>query len=165
MDKQLADFLKDSAVTTPVYHGTPQWLEELVESDFGTLGTGIYFTANMEEARVYGDCVLSAYVRFTSPWVIFLDYESVASRQEDFDHPAVEAILSLPNGRALLNRAKKHEFGHFDFLLTKQLKQLGFDSIVGTYPDGSMELVAFGNNQVLIQDCLRPTSTPSCNVE
>lgn len=32
---------------------------------------------------------------------------------------------------------------------------------MGTYPDGSMELVAFGNNQVLIQDCIRPAVSHS----
>jgi hypothetical protein len=165
LDKQLVDLLSDSAVIKPVYHGTQYWLDELEISAFGTLGSGIYFANRLEGAEYYGDHIVVAYVCFKSPWQIVLDYDTRISLKEDFDHPAVDAILSLPNDRALLNRAKKHEFGHFDKLLTKQLKQLGFDSIVGTYPDGSRELVAFDNNQVFIQDCIRPTSSASCNLE
>lgn len=130
------------------YHGTHSRLTSLVPSESGTLGSGIYFTADAQHAAAYGEQVLCADLALENPWIIDIDYDSDAAMREDFDSPCVEAVLSLPGGRDLLEAARSRESVHYGRELQDCLEQLGYDGIVATYPDGSQELVAFRSGQV-----------------
>lgn len=131
-----------------VYHGTDAEIAtSFAPSARGTFGPGAYFTAVKKEAEVYGENVVEAYVALENPWVVAADYESDSAIEEDFDSPSVDAVLALPNGRDLLDAAKNND-GMYGVALQAQLKRMGHDGIVATYPDGSKEIVAFDPTQI-----------------
>lgn len=130
------------------FHGTDsESFDEFKPSLIGTLGFGIYFTEKREEAACYGNNMVTAKLIMSNPWRINMDYEDEMSYIEDFDHPAISPILDLPGGRYLVEKAKSST-GMFDARLTNILKALGYDSIIGTYPDNSIEAVVFDASQV-----------------
>lgn len=134
-----------------VFHGTrvhAARIQALRPSDRGSLGAGIYFANSPESAEAYGDTVLACTVTLKNPWVVGLDYETELAYSLEFDSPGLEAIMALAGGRALIEEAKASDDGMFDGKLTELLKGLGHDGIVGTYPDGSQEVVAFEPRQV-----------------
>ncbi len=139
------------------YHGSEDAIEDFLASERGTLGPGIYFAESARSASAYGDCVTLAQVTLQNPWRIDLDYESQGATNEDFDSPCVEAILSLPGGRQMMNQAKASD-GKYDTELQNTLKAIGYDGIVGTYPDGSQEIVAFDTAQIQVLG-IQPKST------
>ncbi|UUA75145.1 ADP-ribosyltransferase-containing protein [Cellvibrio sp. QJXJ] len=139
-----------SAYALPVYHGTDLYFESFESSAVGTYGAGIYFADTEESAGSYGGSIITAFVRLNNPWVIDVDFESEGAYLEDFDHPAIEAILSLSQGRHLLDSAKARGHTLFDRALQGELISLGHDGVVATYPDGSKELVAFSCDQIEI---------------
>ncbi|MFD3300236.1 LPD38 domain-containing protein [Aquipseudomonas alcaligenes] len=130
-----------------VQHGTDAEFTVFNQSRMGTFGTGIYFAdSESNGAEAYGDNVVSAYLSLQNPWVIDVDPESDGAFAEDFDHPGVEAILDLPNGRKILDKGK--ETGLFGSQLREELEGLGYDGVIATYPDGSKEYVAFRPEQI-----------------
>ncbi len=144
-----------------LFHGTDEPdVHQLVSSVKGTLGPGIYFTADQESAAVYGDVVYCAQARITRPWVIELDHDSKAATKEDFDSPCVEAILSLPLGRELLDEVKRSGELHFGPKLQAHLRSYGYDGIVGAYEDGSLEIVVFDQTNVEVLG-VSPAQRPS----
>lgn len=134
----------------PFYHGTnADEISDFLPSERGTLGPGIYFADTIDSALTYGDNLVTATVELRQPWAIALDYESDLAEEEDFDCPVIGPILDLPNGRAIIDQAKASD-GHFGSELRDVLEDLGYDGIIGRYPDGSMEVVAFYPSQVEI---------------
>lgn len=132
-----------------VYHGTNADFSVFKPSKTGTFGPGIYFAdSGSDAASAYGDNIVDAYLSIQNPWLVDADPDSDAAYEEDHDNPAVEAVLSLPNGRALLDKAKREESEHFDEDLKNELISLGYDGVIATYPDGSKEFVAFNPSQV-----------------
>lgn len=130
-----------------VYHGTSRDIVAFNSSEKGTLGKGIYFADSKRNAGDYGDTIIPVVLKIENPWVIALDYESDRALAEDFDSPSVDAVLTLPNGRAMLNKAKATD-GMYASDMQAAVKALGHDGIIGTYPDGSMEYVVFTPNQI-----------------
>ncbi|WP_379674929.1 ADP-ribosyltransferase-containing protein, partial [Massilia antarctica] len=130
-----------------VYHGTDSDFDAFTPSQRGTFGTGVYFAAARDEADAYGERTVEAYLSLQNPWQIDVEHDSDGSVEEDFDSPSVEAILSLPAGRDLLDEAKNGD-GMYGLALQAQLKRLGHDGIIATYSDGSREYVAFSPTQV-----------------
>jgi diguanylate cyclase (GGDEF)-like protein len=160
-----------------VYHGTDAEFEVFSPSQSGTFGRGMYFADGASEAAdVYGERVVPAYLKMENPWEVEADVESQAAYDEDHDHPSIEAILTLPSGRRMLDRAKRLGSPHFDSDLTNELVALGYDGVIATYPDGSREYVVFepaqiksatgnsgafdpSNPSILYQDALDPTES------
>jgi hypothetical protein len=130
-----------------IYHGTDASIKSFEPSTSGTLGQGIYFANNEASARAYGDNVVAANVSLQSPWVVALDSDSEGAIKEDFDSPCVEAVLGLPGGRKMLDAAR-YGTGMYDYRLQRVLMEAGHDGIIGTYPDGSREYVAFRPEQI-----------------
>lgn len=144
-DSQAVDYLGRPFVA---YHGTESVINAFIPTDTGTFGPGIYFADRPEDAAVYGEKVYAVYLNLQNPWVIDVDPDSPGSFAEDHDHPGVEAVLALPNGRQLLDHAKDTESLHFGHSLLYELQELGYDGVVATYPDGCKEYVAFEPTQV-----------------
>ncbi len=131
-----------------VFHGTnSENIEAFTPSRHGSFGSGVYMTAERGTASEYGDIVVDGYMSLQNPWAIQVDSESAGSFEEDFDSPAVEAILSLPGGRDLLNEARDG-VGLFGGGLQSTLARMGHDGVIATYPDGSTEYVAFDPAQI-----------------
>lgn len=129
------------------FHGTSARFETFTPSERGTFGPGIYFTGESNQAKTYGNRVVQAEVNLNNPWVVEADYDSEAAQTEDFDSPSIDAVLSLPNGRELLESAKASD-GMYGAELQSTLVELGYDGIIATYPDGSQEIVAFAADQI-----------------
>lgn len=130
-----------------VFHGTEEAFTVFEPSERGTFGPGIYFTGNQSSAAEYGEHVIQAHLSLKNPWIVKVDYDSDGASSEDFDSPSVEAILSLPHGRALLDAAKNSD-GLYDSGLHLVLVELGYDGVIASYGDGSKEFVAFKPEQV-----------------
>lgn len=140
-----------------VYHGTNKRFDAFEVSPKGTYGSGIYFCDTVESAGCYvhedkSALIHAVFLSIQNPWVVNADFESPGAFEEDLDCPIVEAILSLPNGRVLLDAAKSdaalRDFNFLDAQFTNVLKALAHDGIMSTYPDGSMEIIAFDPRQV-----------------
>lgn len=145
-----------------VYHGTDTEFTEFRPSKTGSFGSGIYFSDEKSNAAAaYGDKVMETYLNLQNPWIINADFESKASYSEDVDNPAVEAVLSLKNGRKLVDGMKSKDAEHFDAELTKELISEGYDGIIATYPDGSKEYVAFYPEQIKSATGNRGTYDPN----
>lgn len=143
------------------FHGSDSEIEEFIASERGSIGAGIYFAECERSASAYGEQITAASVTLSNPWIIDLDYESERAFEEDFDSPCVDAVLSLPNGREMLESAKAAD-GKYGKELQDAIKALGHDGIIGTYPDGSQEIVAFSPHQVSIQNtqAIRKSASP-----
>ena len=138
-----------SSITLHGFHGTDAAVTgHLQPSESGTLGAGIYFTNTRESAAAYGSTILEADIHLQNPWVIRLDLDSPTIQELDWDNPAVDAVLSLPNGKSLVDSAIAGNAFGFGRDLTTTLTEAGYDGIVGTYTDGSKEIVAFRPEQV-----------------
>lgn len=135
-----------------VYQGTDnERAAKMVEYSMeGTFGAGMYFVNSRSSAEVYGENIISARVFMKNPWVISVDYDTEITEAEDFDHPGIDAILTLPNGRTLIDAAKQTEFGMLDNELQSILIAHGYDGVVATYGDGSQHIVAFRPEQVVV---------------
>lgn len=140
-----------------LFHGAPKAFTVFKPSKQGTFGPGIYFADTESSARAYlhgdeGESVMQVYVSLRNPWVIQAEVDSPASIDEDWDSPILESVLALPKGRKLIKAAKADEslatYGHFGSALQRHLKELGYDGIIGTYSDGSQEVVAFHPSQI-----------------
>ncbi len=140
-----------------VYHGTNKRFDAFEVSPKGTYGSGIYFCDTLDSAQCYvhedkSALIHAVFLSIQKPWVVKADFESQGAFEEDLDCPIIEAILALPNGRTLLEMAKNdaalREFNFLDARFTGVLKELGHDGIMSTYPDGSMEIIAFDPRQV-----------------
>lgn len=139
----------DAGEPLVVHHGTNAEFNEFRPSKTGSFGKGIYFAdSGSDAAAAYGERVVSAYLSLQNPWVINADYESDAVYAEDVDNPAVDAVLTLPGGRKMLDRMKASGGEHFDSELTDSLVAKGYDGIIATYPDGSKEYIAFHPEQI-----------------
>lgn len=132
------------------YHGTDALVttDALVPGPVGNMGPGIYFAGTRDEAQTYGEHVHAAFLRMRNPWRIELENDSASSFSEDFDSPSIDAVLSLPGGRELLEKAKSGT-GMYGEELQELLKSMGFDGVIGTHSDGSCEYVVFGADQLL----------------
>lgn len=132
-----------------VFHGTDAEFDVFEPSATGVFGPGIYFSDSVDgSADVYGDNIVSAYLKMENPWVIDADPESPTAYAEDFDHPSIDAVLALPRGREMFDRIKRRDSEHFDSELQDSLVALGYDGVIATYPDGSKEFVVFSPEQV-----------------
>lgn len=138
----------DSGTPLVVYHGTAaQTVDAFKPSDRGNFGPGAYFAGKRAEAAAYGENVIPVYLSIQNPWLVDADWDSEGAVSEDFDSPSVEAVLDLPNGRDLLEAAKAGD-GMYGIALQQQLRRMGHDGVIATYPDGSMEYVPFSPEQV-----------------
>lgn len=133
------------------WHGAAQRWPELKGASTGTLGPGTYFASLPDHAAEYGTQLARCDLRLGKPWRIALSYEDPLCEALEFDHPALRAITALHGGRQLIERTRRLGQLHFDAALQVLVAQLGFDSIVGTYQDGSMELVSWHPDQVCIK--------------
>lgn len=130
------------------FHGTNTEFETFIPSTVGTIGAGIYLAGTPSQASVYGEIVIKADVKMKSPWIVSLMHDSDAAYEHDLDSPCVEAVLTLPNAMHMIGVAKD-TCGLFNADLTNELIKLGYDGVIGTYPDGSKEIVAFSADQVI----------------
>jgi len=130
------------------YHGTDEDFTDFTPSPGGSFGPGVYFTGADCEASSYGDRVVAMSIELKNPWRVNADYDTDLAEAEDFDSPSVDAVLSLPGGRALLDQAKMTRDGRYCQPLQDLLKRLGHDGIVATYPDGCQEIVAYSSEQL-----------------
>ena len=131
-----------------VFHGSDNdYIKSFLTSHRGTVGSGIYFCNTEKSALDYGEHLYEVYLSIQNPWVISLDYESKKACEIDFDSPSVEAILSLADGSVKVEESKSTD-GLYGNDISMILSNMGYDGIVGTYPDGSMEYVVFSANQV-----------------
>ncbi|UUA75143.1 ADP-ribosyltransferase-containing protein [Cellvibrio sp. QJXJ] len=133
-----------------VYHGTNEVFDEFIASEDGLYGAGIYFADTRDFACQYGSIIISAQLNLLNPWVINAVHDSAVAKRELFDHPAIEAILALPNGRALVDEAIDIGWELFDTALQDEIKSLGHDGIIANYVDGSKQIIAFHSHQVSI---------------
>ena len=132
-----------------VYHNSPsKGITTFNPSASGNLGAGIYFTSDEGLAKDYGEEQYAVYVALANPWTPLLDWTSEAVYEEDFDSPSVGAVLELPNGRELLERARDSHDGMFDKTLQDTLKKLGYDGIFAEHITGGFEIVAFEPSQI-----------------
>lgn len=139
------------------YHGSDTAdITRFVPSRRGSFGPGIYFTDRAVDAKVYGEYVYVVDVAINNPWVVDADPDSEGSVEEDFDSPCVEAVLALPRGRCMLERARSG-YGLYGQELADTLLALGHDGIIATYPDGCQEIIAFAPEQITITRVLSPT--------
>lgn len=130
-----------------LYRGNDQAYSGLMRSHRGSFGAGIYFAGKASEAETYGEFIQEADIELRSPWRIEADWDSKQAMAEDFDSPCVDAILSLPGGRTLLEHSKATD-GFYGVSLTQLLQSIGYDGIVATYPDGSVEVCVFKPSSV-----------------
>lgn len=135
------------------YRGTFNPETQFRPCNRGTFGRGIYFATDTECPLVYGDYVHQALITLNNPWVIHGDYDLPITEEVDFDCPCIEAVLSLPGGRAMVDKAKATD-GYFGRTLQRTLQSLGYDGILQTYHDGSQEVVAFDREQIHYQGLL-----------
>lgn len=155
-----------------LFHGASKAFKVFKPSKQGTFGPGIYFADNEQSAQAYlhgneGESVMQVYVSLRNPWVVNAEIDSPASFSEDWDNPILESVLALPKGRKLIDAAKADEtlatYGHFGSALQRHLKDLGYDGIIGTYSDGSQEVVAFHPSQVKSATLNSGAYSPNCN--
>lgn len=130
-----------------VYHGTDADFSVFEETFKGNFGSGIYFAGNEDEALAYGEKAVAVYLSIENPWEVNADWDSKLAEEEDFDSPSVDAVLSLPNGRDLLDEAKNGD-GMYGSAFRQAVRRLGHDGIIVSYPDGSKEYVAFSPTQI-----------------
>ncbi|MBG6083117.1 ADP-ribosyltransferase-containing protein [Rubrivivax gelatinosus] len=142
----------DDGLPMLVFHGTNVQFETFEASSKGCFGRGIYFADSRDSAIEYGAIVVRAHVALVNPWEVAADCDGEVNFDEDFDGPAAAAVLALPQGRPLLEQAKKDRCGHFGASLQAHLVAMGHDGIIATYPDGSREVVAFEADQVHVVD-------------
>ncbi|MBK9496982.1 MAG: hypothetical protein IPO08_21225 [Xanthomonadales bacterium] len=84
-----------------------------------------------------------------SPWVVALDSDSRWAIKEDFDSPCVEAVRGLPSAAGRCFDAARYGTGMYDLpVAARALAEAGHDGIIGAYPDGSREYVAFRPEQI-----------------
>lgn len=141
-----------------VYHGTANDFDVFAPSSQGTYGTGMYFANTRKSAEVYlpgvdgNERVIESYLSLQNPWVVDAEFDSPGAAIEDLDSPIVEAILTLPRGREILDETKRNSrlgmYSHFSDSLQAHLRELGHDGVIARYSDGSMELVAFDPEQI-----------------
>lgn len=144
------------------FHGsTVSGINELTPSKRGAFGSGIYFADTIDTAEQYGENIIEAELTLGNPWIVSADWESPATSDYDLDSPSVDAVLSLPGGESFIYTARSTD-GLYDENLTNVIKELGYDSIIATYPDGSKEYISFNPAQIktvnrhTIDDSLRP---------
>lgn len=155
-----------------LFHGASKAFKVFKPSKQGTFGPGIYFADTEESAQAYlhgdeGESVMQVYVSLRNPWVVNAQIDSPASINEDWDNPILEGVLALPKGRRLIDAARADvslaTYGHFGPALQRHLKDLGYDGIIGTYSDGSQEVVAFHPSQIKSATLNSGAYSPDCN--
>lgn len=156
----IAEWMSSSVATTDgkpgghplvVFHGTRANFLRFRPSAMGNLGRGIYFASKKEQAGEYGDRVIQTVLKLENPWVVDLEYDTPAALAAEFDSPSVDAVLSLPGGRALMEQARAGD-GMYGPELQALLQARGHDGVIGRYQDGSTEFVVFSPDQVLRLD-------------
>lgn len=129
------------------YHGTYDRFETFTPSTSGSLGSGIYFYNRREHTETFGDKIVEVNLAIQNPWYTTADWDSPLIEEWDFDSPTIEAILSLPGGKELVEEARAGD-GHYGQKLQSLLVDLGYDGVIATHPDGVEEVVVFNPNQV-----------------
>lgn len=144
--------INNDGTPTSLYHATDkEIIGNLTPSLYGTYGSGIYLGDRVGNVEgIFGNNVISACARITNPWRVKADPDSEGAFAEDFDHPSVEAILALPGGRNILEKARRNGWLDFGPELTAILRQQGYDGIIATWDDDFREIVAFDEHQVRI---------------
>ena len=141
------------------YHGTAAQFKRFRISKRGTFGAGIYF-GDEHAARSYADGaiviepageprVVSVRLYFENPLQVVADYG--LGEVFDFDSPAVPLLQRLFGDRAnaLIESARSNDSdGAFGEEIRREAMRQGFDALILTYPDNSMEYVAFHDRQV-----------------
>lgn len=159
------NFKQDLAevISQPVFiqgfHGSEHKFEEFKLSEIGTFGQGVYFTNEQKDALVYGVNIYRCSIQLKNPWIINVDPDSDGAFEYDIDHPAVEAILDLKGGERLLIELKNSGKLLFDEKLTWLIKDEGHDGVIATYPDGSMEIVAFDTSALSDMEVIQQAAT------
>jgi hypothetical protein len=129
------------------YHGTYDHFETFTPSASGNLGSGIYFFSRPEHTETFGDNIVAVNLAIQNPWYTTADWDSSLIEEWDFDSPTIEAILSLPGGKELVEEARAGD-GYYGQKLQSLLVDLGYDGVIATHPDGVEEVVVFNPNQV-----------------
>lgn len=154
-----------------VYHGAAKKFKVFRPSKQGTFGPGIYFADSERSASEFlpgvsaDETMVEAYVSLQNPWMIDAEFDSQGAFAEGVDSPAIEAVLSLPKGRQIIDAARKSgtltEFAHFGPELQRHLKELGYDGIIANYGGDSKEIVAFRPEQIKSATGNRGTFDPN----
>lgn len=135
----------------PLYHGTSEVHEELVPSERGLFGAGIYLTTDgRKDATQYGDVVLRVEAIATRPWICRADYGP--GEEIDFDSPAVGFIREVFGRRAgSLLRASRNGDGKFGWEVAEALEAMGHDAIIADWREiGVRHVIVFYASQVRI---------------
>ena len=107
------------------YHGTAN-KDIAFRRDGGAAGIGAYFTANLEVAKDYAE--MDASIDGENP-IVITAYLAIKNPYYTSDHTDFQAI----------NTARRDK-----------LESLGFDSVIGQYPNGDIEYIAFRPEQIEI---------------
>ena len=141
------------------YHGTQSEFSQIVPSERGSFGSGIYW-ASRETAEVYagidsvsrvppGARVIAGVLEMRKPY--HYKANNPDENDYDFDSAAVDLILALfrrPHALALIDRSRRGD-GMFGDEIQRELRRKGYDSLVVTYGDGSYEKVVFESTQIV----------------
>lgn len=141
----------DTGLPLPLYHASDSLftLSEMRPSKSGSFGAGFYFAASPEHALVYTEGVeapnlIEAYACLRRPYQYRIrEGELIDSWGEGL----VRDIFSADEALQLINRALDTG-GSFGGEIGDELLALGHDGIVGTYPDGSQEIVIFDKSDL-----------------
>lgn len=137
------------------FHGSDFLFNTFQISEFGNFGSGVYFTDSMDTAESYGEIIYKCEILLNKPLVIEADWESPFTVTFNFDSPSIEFILSLPDGKDLLESSIKGN-GVYGLDVQKRLQRMGFDGIIAVYPDESKEIVCFNLDQISIKKIHQP---------
>lgn len=153
------DKLNSNALTVRAYHGSKSKINgDFLSSPKGTLGSGIYFAGDIEAAKEYSDTesgfVYAVDLKFNNPWKVSLQWDSEASEKLGIDTPFADEIQKTPWSKELIKQMTLDENSHIDSFLKEQLIAMGHDGIIGTYHDGSREIVAFNNDQITLKEVI-----------
>lgn len=132
----------------PLYRGDDGVFNPQQMSQEGTWGSGSYWFTSAELAYDFGDNITTAYANIRNPWRVENAWDSALSDEYDFDAPSIDAVLALPGGKTLVNRAIAED-RWFDAELQNHLIGLGYDGIIASNPDGTAEVVAFYPEQII----------------
>lgn len=134
----------------PLYHGTNGDFTSFNVSPRGSFGSGIYLTTNRESAATWGDTIYSCKVNLNNPY--YADADFSVGDEYDFDSEALPTLLHFLGEDETVNAVAASPDGLFGSELTQAVKAKGFDGIVATYEDGSINVIAFDPAQVSIVD-------------
>jgi hypothetical protein len=143
--------LDDGGRPLRLFHGTSQLLDELLPSERGLFGAGIYLTTDgKEDARLYGEVVLRVEAVARRPWICKADY--APGEAIDFDSPAVGFIRDVfgPSAARRLRDSMAGD-GLFGWEVPRALMAMGHDAIIADWREiGVRHVIVFESAQVRI---------------